>query len=665
MQSRTRERLEVGVDTGGTFTDVVYRRADGRSGWCKLLSTPDDPGRAVLEALARLFDGRPPDRISYGTTIATNAMLQRQGARTALVTTAGFEDLLEIGRQARPGLYDLEPRRGKALLPTGLSFGLAERTAADGKILARPSAASINELVEKLRRARVESIAVCLLHSHVNPAHEKSVGRALRRLKVPVTLSQQLSPEPGEYERSSTAVANAFVRPRVERHLKELAQKSGSPDFRVMQSSGGCLGVETVSREPVRSMLSGPAGGVAAAFEVIRAAGLQRAVTLDMGGTSTDVALLDGAIPVRTTTIIAGIPLRCPAVDIHTVGAGGGSIASVDAGGALKVGPASAGADPGPACYGRGREPTVTDANAVLGRLTGDGLLGGDMPLDLSAARRVMAELGKCMSGLSPERAAEGVLRVVEANMERAIRRITIERGQDPRGATLVSFGGAAGLHACAVADSLQMSSVLLPCNPGLLSASGVLEGTFSRDLRASLSLVDPGLKELRRRCLELENQAGDELLLQGCRASRVRMTRSVGLRYLGQSTEIEVPLKAGFRAAFDREHARLFHYHDSSRPVEACALHVTAAETARRPRRKAPAPVIRSKTATTTARLRVYLEGKYRTLPLYRRDDLRAGARFRGPALVTEYSSTSLVAAGWTARVDAENNLRLETDGG
>ena len=664
MQSNAQGRLEVGVDTGGTFTDVVYRRSDGSSGWCKLLSTPDDPGRAVLDALARLFDGMPPDRLGYGTTVATNAMLQRQGARTALVTTAGFEDLLEIGRQARPELYRLEPRREQPLLAGNMSFGLAERSAADGKALLRPDKAALDQLASKLRRARVESIAVCLLHSHVNPAHEKAVGEALRQLGVPVTLSQQLSPEPGEYERASTAVANAFVRPRVERHLEDLALKCGTTDFRVMQSSGGCLGVKTVSREPVRSMLSGPAGGVAAAFEVMRAAHLERAVTLDMGGTSTDVTLINGSIPLTNTTVIGGIPLRCPAVDIHTVGAGGGSIASVDAGGALKVGPASAGATPGPACYGRGSEPTVTDANALLGRLAGDGLLGGEMPVDLARARRVMTRLGKRMGNLSAERAAEGVLRIVEANMERAIRRITIERGQDPRGATLLGFGGAAGLHACAVADSLQMVSVLLPCNPGLLSAGGVLEGSFSRDLRAALSLLDPDIGELRQHCLPLEEQARDELLQQGCQPGRIRLSRSVGLRYLGQSSEIEVPLRPGFRAAFDREHHRLFHHHDGSRPVEACALHVTATE-ARRRRHKAVARVVRSRTPTPAHNVSVYLDGRKRRLPLYRRDDLVMGDRFVGPALVTEYSSTSLIATGWTARVDAESNLRLEKDGG
>jgi len=652
-------KLTIGVDTGGTFTDVVFLRGRER-GTFKLLSTPDDPARAVLSALSHLFGERSPDRLTYGTTVATNAMLERRGARTALVTTGGFEDVLEIGRQARPELYALEPRLPPALVDRALRIGVEERVLFDGTVEHRPSRDALRQLASRLARRGVRSVAVCLLHAHVNPRNEERVASALGALGIPVTLSHELSPQPGEYERASTTVANAYVRPAVSDHLERLAVGSGSRRFLVMQSNGGAIGVETARAEPVRTMLSGPAGGVAAAWNVAQSVGLDRIVTFDMGGTSTDVALVDGEIPRRSDTLIAGLPVRSPCIDIHTVGAGGGSLARLDAGGSLKVGPESAGADPGPACYGRGEHPTVTDANVVLGRLRSEAFLGGGMQLDVGRAHEALAGLAAAMQ-TSAEETAEGIVKVVEGAMERAIRVITVERGQDPRTCALVAFGGAAGLHACGLADGLGIPDVLIPADPGLLSAWGVLEGPIVRDRELATSRVDPTPSELGELADPLEREARSAVADEGIAPRSVRARRWVRLRYVGQSLELEVPLGRSYRAEFDREHHRLFHTRSPSRPVEVCGLRVTAegrvagahqSSAGGRPRR-------RSRRADTTGR--AYIGGRSTDIGIFDRPSLEPGDAFAGPAIVTEYSSTVLVATGWRARVDETRNLILE----
>jgi N-methylhydantoinase A len=656
--------LEVGIDTGGTFTDVVFRDGPDR-GTYKLLSTPDDPGRAVLEALQALFGDRRPDRVTYGTTVATNAMLESRGARTALVTTGGFEDVLEIGRQSRPDLYDLEPVRAEPLVPARLRLGVGERTRADGSIAKKPSRRELAGLKKKLASMKVESIAVCLLHSHVEPANERAVARALAGLGISVSVSHELSPAPGEFERAATASANAYVRPIVDEHISTLVRETRAGVFRVMQSNGGAIGATTACREPVRTMLSGPAGGVAAAAARGGAESLERLISFDMGGTSTDVALVDKDIPRRTVTEIAGIPVRSPCVDIHTVGAGGGSIARVDAGGALRVGPESAGADPGPACYGRGTAPTVTDANVVLGRLRPEAFLGGNMELAAGRSLKALAGLARDMGLDSPAAAAEGVVRVVEGTMERAIRVITVERGQDPRTCTLVAFGGAAGLHACGLAEGLGVERVLIPADPGLLSAWGVIDGPVVRDRSVALALAAPTFKALSTAAREPTELAVADLRADGVAASRIHKRTFVRLRYLGQALEMEVPLTRDFRAAFDAEHERLFHTSDARRPLEATGLRVTATETlrpaGRSARKKARA---RRHAARATRNIEVFLDGKLRRARLYERETLEPGAHISGPAIVTEYSSTHLVARGWSAEVDASRNLRLKTDG-
>jgi len=665
MPNIRKPSLVIGVDTGGTFTDIVYFDAEasggGKHGRLKVLSTPHDPAEAVLAAFSRLFGGRPPDLFTYGTTVATNAMLERRGARTVLVTTLGFEDVIEIGRQARPNLYDLEPRRPESLVAPALRLGARERVHHDGTVATPLADTEVRRIVARARALEAEAVAVCLLHSPTLPAHEKKLGEALARLGVPVTLSHEVSPTVGEYERTSTAVANAYVQPKVAGHIRTLAARSGTRRLRVMQSSGGAIGAETAAREPVRTMLSGPAGGVAAAAAVAARCGVRRIVTVDMGGTSTDVAFVDGALPRRADTWIGGMALRVPCLDIHTVGAGGGSIAHVDEGGALRVGPQSAGADPGPACYGRGTAATVTDANVVLGRLPAAHFLGGTMNLDVARARAALEKLRKSMHARSVEEAAEGVVRVVEGNMERAIRAITVQRGQDPRSAVLLPFGGAAGLHACGLAAEMGFGEILVPRDPGLLSAIGILDGRVVIDRLVPLAAIDPSMKWLATRANTATRQVRGEVAREGFAARAVTVTTFVRARYHRQSIEIEVPLVADFRRRFDTAHRALFHSADPARPLEVVGLRVSGVggEKTSAPRRR-PVPAPRRRAATASATVPVVFGGKARPTTIHERDTLGEGARVRGPAVIVEYSSTTVVAPDWSAAVDREGNLRM-----
>jgi N-methylhydantoinase A len=664
MKNRLPSLLRVGVDTGGTFTDVVFRDGDDE-GRLKILSTPHDPAEAVLAAFATLFGERAPDLFTYGTTVATNAMLERRGARTALVTTAGFEDVIEIGRQARPDLYDLEPRRPEPLVPAELRIGVRERALHDGSVATAMTGAELKRVVKALRELRVEAVAVCLLHAPVAPDHERRLAEALAVLGVPVSVSHALSPTVGEYERTSTTVANAYVQPKVAGHIRSLAARSHARRLRVMQSSGGAIGAETAAREPVRTMLSGPAGGVAAAAMVSKRAGVARVVTVDMGGTSTDVAFLDGDAPRRADTRIGGVALRVPCLDIHTVGAGGGSIAHLDEGGALRVGPESAGADPGPACYGRGSRPTVTDANVVLGRLPASHFLGGAMRLDLTRARRALETLAREMRVGSAEEAAEGVVRVVEGNMERAIRTITVERGQDPRLASLMPFGGAAGLHACGLAEEIGFADVLVPRDPGLLSARGVLDGRVILDRLVPLSAINPSASWLASRANAAIQGVRGEVVHEGFAAKRVKMTTFVRARYQRQSIELEVPLTADFRRRFDDAHRALFHACDTQRPLEVVGLRVSGCGEDEAPRpRRAPAGRTRAPRPRPETEARVWFDGRWRTTAIHLREHLVPGSRVDGPAIVAEYSSTTVVAPGWAMTVDDEANLRLTRRG-
>jgi N-methylhydantoinase A len=647
----------VGIDTGGTFTDFVcFERGGIRVH--KRPSTPDDPARAVLAGLHELLGDRGAAAITYGSTVATNAVLQRRGARVLLVTTAGFEDVLEIGRQARPELYALEPVRPSPLAPRRRRLGVAERVAFTGEVLRALSAAAIRRAVAAARASGVEAIAVCLLHAYANPAHERRLGRALAALGIPVSLSHALGAEYREYERTSTTVLNAYVAPVMRRHLGELQRGVGRATLRVMQSSGGAISAARASREAVRTLLSGPAAGVVGALTAARRAGIARAITLDMGGTSTDVSLIDGDVRQQTDWTIDDLPVTVPAIDIHTVGAGGGSIAYCDAGGALKVGPQSAGADPGPACYGRGSDPTVTDADLSLGRLIPDAFLGGEMPLDGARAARALSRLARRL-GLSVEMTAEGIVRVVHAAMDRAIRRISVERGHDPRDYTLIAFGGAAGLHAAELAGALGVDRVLVPLHPGLLSAWGAATADLRRDYVQTVRLISPAAADLRARLRPLLSRARRELRAEGARPGAISVSALLDVRYAGQSYELPVGMSAAYAEAFHRAHQRRYGYADRLRPVEVVNLRVVGSApvsvrlSTPRAARTPVTPLIRPH--------RVFWGGRWRRGMRCDRAALHPGAVVDGPAIVTELSATTLVPPGWRLRCTGGGALLLE----
>ncbi|MFP5256329.1 MAG: hydantoinase/oxoprolinase family protein [Acidimicrobiia bacterium] len=536
--------MHVGVDTGGTFTDVVTE--DGTV--AKVPSTPDDPGAAVRGVVAGL-GGRRPAVLAHGTTVATNALLEGTGAPVALISSAGLRDVIEIGRQDRPALYDTRVVRPTPLVPRSLRLEVAGRVAADGTEL--EPLGPVPEIP-----AEAEAVAVCLLHADLHPRHEAALAEALRAAGYDVSCSHEVSPEVREAERTSTTVVNAVLRPRCRGYLRGLA--GVADEVLVMTSAGGLLPVEEAAELPAALLLSGPAGGVRAGAAAAVANGFPDAITFDMGGTSTDVCLVLGGVPAPAAQrSVGGHPVRFPSLDVHTIGAGGGSIAALDPGGALVVGPASAGADPGPACYGRGgTQPTVTDADLVAGRIPAGASFGG---LRLDPARAVDA---LARAGIT----AEGVITVVDAAMERALRRVSVERGVDPRGLALVAFGGAGPLHACALADALDMAAVVVPAHAGVLSALGILTAERRRDLVRSWAwpLDHDGVGDALRRL----GQKAAALVGPGA-----RVETAVDCRYAGQSHEITVPRPTDFHAAHRRQNG--FDRPDS--PVEVVALRASA----------------------------------------------------------------------------------------
>lgn len=566
----------LGIDVGGTFTDFVLLSPNGIR-IHKRPSTPDDPLRALGEGIAAL--GQPPDMpVVHGTTIVTNAILQEQGARTAFVTTQGFADLLAIGRQDRPALYDLRARPPALLVPAERNFEVAERIGApttEGRphsVVQPLEADEIERLVEKIAGSKAEAVAICLLFSFAAPEHEQRIAARLRE-RLPylfISLSSEAAPEFREYERASTTVIDAFCGPLAIGYLQRL--RTVAPNVQLMQSSGGMTSPEAAARHPVCLALSGPAGGVAGAFAVSRATS-PRLIVLDMGGTSTDVALCDGSIPMMTEGSLAGRPIRLPMVAIHTIGAGGGSIARLDAGGLLRVGPASAGAEPGPACYGRGSAPTVTDANLLLGRLAPTGLLGGSMPLNVANAEAAVRRLAR-QAGLSLEATAAGIIRVVNAGMARALSHVSVEQGHDARQFTLVPFGGAGPMHACELAEGLGIAAILVPRYPGVLSALGMALADQTRDYRRSILRPAEGVDDAGMTALFAP-------LLEQARAEApvgAQLLRSIDVRYRGQSFELTVPLSADVaatRSAFHRLHMQRYGYARPERPLEFVTVRV------------------------------------------------------------------------------------------
>jgi len=636
--------MRIGIDAGGTFTDFVVVQDDGAIQTFKLRSNPRSPASVILAGLKQATAGLRAEVI-HGSTVATNALLERKGARTALITTAGFEDVIHIGRQNRAELYNLTPLLRSPIIPRSMCFGVRERAYFDGTIGQSPAAAEIARLKTRLRRAGVQSIAICFLHAYRNPENEKRVVEALEGFGY-LCASHDVCPEFREYERSSTTLINAYVGPLIDKYLSEL-ERGSRHRIAIMQSNGGFMSTKEARRHSVRTVLSGPAGGVVGALEVAKLSGFSRILGFDMGGTSTDVSLCDGRPRETLEASIDGFPVRVPMLDIHTVGAGGGSIARVDEGGLLRVGPESAGADPGPACYGKGTQPTVTDAHIVLGRISADQLIGGKMHLDTARAAAALDSIARALK-LSRDAAAQGILRVANANMERAIRLVSVERGHDPRDFALVAFGGCGGLHACEIAEELGIATVLVPEHAGALSALGMLLADHVRDHAAGVL----NRSDLEREFQRLERVARKDL-------HRAELIRSADIRYMGQSYELTVPWNAADPAApFHQEHLRVYGYANPERAIEIVTIRVRARLATQKPALLSKHP--RSRTATKPALRRIHCGGAWHDMPVYQRSSLTT-ATLRGPALVLDYGSTTLIPPGWVFSMDKFGSLKIE----
>lgn len=653
----------LGVDVGGTFTDLVAL-GGGRLITAKVPSTPRDQSEGVMNAIkASEVETRAVVALAHGMTVATNALLERRGARTALVTTDGFRDVLEIARQHRPSLYDLAKHRPPPLVPRGLRFTVEERMGPDGE-LAPLDEASLEAAVAAVEEAKVDAIAVCLLFAFAHPEHERRVGEALREAlpDVHVSLSSEVLPEFREYERFSTTTADAYLAPKLAAYLENLAEKveaAGSPSPLVMQSSGGVASVDDAVTDAAGCVLSGPAGGVVGAAYVGVLGGYSDLLTFDMGGTSTDVApILSGEAQTTTETVVAGVPIKLPMVDVHTVSAGGGSIAWADAGGALRVGPHSAGADPGPAAYDMGgREPAVTDANLFLGYLADGTELGGEVVLRRDLSENALAALGEKL-GLGAEDVALGTVRVANAEMTRALRIISVERGLDPRDFALLAFGGAGGMHACALAEELGMHTVLVPRAGGVLSALGLAISDIRRDYVSPYlcALDEVDVEEFEKRFAEMQSPSERDL-------DAPEHTRRADLRYSGQSFELTVgadsieKLEDRFHAA----HERRYGYRMEDEAVELVNLRLISTVPVEKPELSEP----EASGDAGSGERKANFDGEWMEVPVLDREKMGQGSDVTGPAIVEFRESTCVVRPGWSGKVDEIGTLVLENSNG
>lgn len=636
--------LSIGIDAGGTFTDFVF--FDGNEiSVNKVPSTPRDPSVAVLGGLqSHPVEFSRTSQIIHGTTVATNALLEREGAKTCLVTTKGFEDVIEIRRQNREKLYDLLWSPAVPLVPSELRFGISERTDYQGRVLASPDEAEVGEIMEKISSLGVEAVAVCFLHSYANPENERAVAAALAGLGIPITLSSELVAEFREYERTSTTVLNSYLIPKVSEYMRSLSRRLKGNSLSIMQSNGGVISTEQAAEGPAKIVLSGPAGGVVGAFEICALSGKKRIITYDMGGTSTDISLCDGGISFTTENTLGGAALKVPMINISTIGAGGGSIAYMAEGGILKVGPRSAGADPGPACYGKGVLPTVTDANIVLGRIDPGWFLGGDMKI---YPERSFEALRSLAPGHAAEEAAESVIRISNSNMEKALRVISVGRGHNPREFSLVSFGGAGGLHACDLARSLGIREVVFPRNPGALSAYGMILADSFKDYGVTFfsSADENYLEGTDRKFADLEKFARADL-----GRDDLRFEKHVDARYRRQSHELTIPYGNSMALDFHREHERVYGYMKESSTVETVTLRLRAYIPGRKIKvlpapGGGPEPRFSSK--------EVIFEGREIRAGCCEREKLRPGSRFEGPCILYERTATTFILPDTECEVD------------
>jgi N-methylhydantoinase A len=654
--------VRIAIDSGGTFTDCVYLE-NGALRVLKVFSTPSDPGAAVLEATQAVASASVTPEVRHGTTVGTNAMLERKGARVAFVTTKGFEDTIAIGRQARTSLFNWFRSPLPPVVPSELRFGVDERVSAEGAVLREPSEASLQQLRQAIGASGAEAIALSLLFSFANPDNERKVVRALEPLGLPISVSHLILPEFREFERASTIVTNAYLSPKVSTYLRNLQQNIDSSyaagSLHVMQSSGGIIAASVAAEEPVRTVLSGPAGGVIGAYHIGRLAGFDKLIGFDMGGTSTDVSLMDathGGPQITRDAVVSEMPISVPMLDIHTVGAGGGSIAQFDEGGALRVGPESAGSVPGPICYGKGELPTVTDANLALGRLDPNLFLGGNIRLDDARVTRYMESVRGEIDSI--DKFAAGILLIAETAMEKAIRVISIERGYDTREFTLICFGGAGPLHACAIARSLRIPRILVPRMPGALSAVGILLADTVRDYSRTVMLREADTSALSNHFEQLRQLALQELAAQNLQGE---LAHSLDLRYEGQGYELNLPYTGDYLDRFHHLHQMRYGYSSQGTPIEIVNLRVRVTI------RNAPVELPQQEEkpgdghhALLKTRS-IYFDGQWLKSNVYQRDLLVPGDFFSGPALITEYSSTTVLPPGFVARVDRFGNLILE----
>jgi N-methylhydantoinase A len=679
----------IGVDVGGTFTDFfAYNAKTQAVRLFKTPSTPHNPAAAIVDGfieMCKVCEIAPTDveRLCHGTTVATNALIQRKGAKVAVITTRGFRDLLEIGRQTRPHLYSLQLDHPPPVVPRHQIFEIDERITAGPRIIKALEDSSLELAVKAVKASGVESCAVCLLFSFLDDQHERRVGESLNKAggNLKISLSSAVQPEFREYERFSTTVLNAYLQPIMDRYLTHLetrlAEESAGTKVGIYQSSGGLMSIDTARRYPVRTALSGPAAGAVGGIHTARSSNQPHIITLDMGGTSADVALIrDYEAGVGFDRAVAGFPIRLPMLDIHTVGAGGGSIAWFDRDGLLKVGPLSAGADPGPACYGRGgKEATVTDANLVLGRLSNRGLIGGRMPLNVDASRAVLAPIAERLS-FSIEKTAQGILEIVVANMVRAIRTVSVERGHDPRRYCLVPFGGAGPLHASEVARALGMSRYLVPFAPGILCAQGLIASDLKDDMVRSVRMPfeESALPKLREALDSLRDEAQSWFTLEKVEAAKRKISVSLDMRYVGQNFELSVPLGLAvggklpsiakldaIRKRFFDVHERYYGFHSKTDPVEIINVRLTASATITSLRGNKQSKRSQKKPQPAGTRSVWFASNKPLRTPFYDRATLLRGQVINGPAIIDQLDSTTVLYPGDRLIVDNAMNLLVE----
>lgn len=661
-------KLKIGIDTGGTFTDFVVFK-NGKISSFKIASTPTNPSLSIMKGLKDNISEYSKAEIIHGTTVATNALLERKGGRIALLTTEGFEDIIFIGRQARSKLYSLQPEQRIHLLPRRMCFGVEERILAGGKVEKKLSLSRLRTVMEKISHLQVEAAAVCLLHSYVNPKHEKLIRKELEEKGIMASISHEILPEYREYERMALTVVNGYLMPVISRYLENLRKNLRKNKLWIMQSNEGYASASTIRKEPIRTALSGPAAGVVASFYLGKIAGWKEIISFDMGGTSTDVSLMDGKIRRTHEGRIGDFPIRLPMIDIHTVGAGGGSIAYLDRGGSLRVGPQSAGASPGPACYGKGMQPTVTDANLVLGRLDPDFFLGGKMNIYPERSYLVIKSLAEKMKK-STEETAEGIISVANANMEKAIRVISIERGFDPREFVLFSFGGAGGMHAAEIASGLNIGLVVIPRNAGVFSALGLLLADAVKDFSCSIlkTLADYSSEKLEASFNKIAQTGIKSMVREGFKLSQIKVFPSLNMRYLGQSYEIEIPYNPALslEKEFHKTHKRLYSYNQPQRPVEIVEIKVKVIGSSGKVKIKKSRlrdGSSRSSQKALVKKQNIYFQKEKSSASVYDRSLLIPGDSVYGPALIRDHEATTFLPPGHTVKVDPYFNLVIKKD--